>query len=347
MSNPSDIFRSLLSRLGIAGPARSCAFQGSGAPKDVSGIGAPRIASRTVLVLATVFAATALAASPAGAAQTRRELGTFGAATSSAPDPYPLSNPQGVAVDEQTEDVYVADTGNHRIEKFGPKGEFLLAFGKEVNKTAVGLHGTPSEQDVCKALEECQPGVSGSTPGAFEHPQLVAVDNDSGSPSYHDVYVADTADNIVSKFGPEGVLEAIWGTGGQLTGFEPIKGIAVAANGTLYAATFGELGGEFGIHEFEPDSKPIHESLGYGDASLGGLGVNPAGDLFLGSGAPGESGSAQIEESLPTGELVGFVFYEPILGALSGLAVASNGDLYFATTTGAGTLDHDSFKRRR
>jgi hypothetical protein len=37
--------------------------------------------------------------------------------------------PQGVALDAYG-NLYVADTGNHRIQKFSPTGEFLLAFGE-------------------------------------------------------------------------------------------------------------------------------------------------------------------------------------------------------------------------
>ena len=38
----------------------------------------------------------------------------------------------GVAVDQQTGDVYVADTGNHRVVKYAEDGSFLLAFGADV-----------------------------------------------------------------------------------------------------------------------------------------------------------------------------------------------------------------------
>jgi hypothetical protein len=69
VSNPSDIFRSLLSRLGVAGLARSRAFQGSGAPKVVCGSGASKIASRTALVLATTLVAVAPIALGGGVAQ--------------------------------------------------------------------------------------------------------------------------------------------------------------------------------------------------------------------------------------------------------------------------------------
>ena len=52
-------------------------------------------------------------------------------------DPYPLLEPQDVEVDQTSHDIYVADSGNHRVEKFDSAGTFLLMFGKEVNRTAV------------------------------------------------------------------------------------------------------------------------------------------------------------------------------------------------------------------
>jgi DNA-binding beta-propeller fold protein YncE len=44
--------------------------------------------------------------------------------------PGQLDKATGISVDTEG-NVYVADTGNHRISKFGPDGRFLLSFGKE------------------------------------------------------------------------------------------------------------------------------------------------------------------------------------------------------------------------
>ena len=66
-------------------------------------------------------------------------------------NPYPLSEPIDIAVDQATEDVYVTDSGHHRVEKFGPQGAFILMFGLEVNKTAVEASRPVSEQNVCPA----------------------------------------------------------------------------------------------------------------------------------------------------------------------------------------------------
>ena len=169
---------------------------------------------------------------------------TLGAAGSNPPNPYPLSGPTDVAVDQSTHDLYVTDPGNHRIEKFSPSGQFLLMFGSGVNS------GT-ANPNVCTnagpPTDICRPGISASTPGSFEAPTYLAVDN-SQSASAGDVYVADTADALVQKFDSSGRLITSWGVDGQKDGsdskiypklFDTLVGLAVnGANGELYVAGF-------------------------------------------------------------------------------------------------------------
>jgi hypothetical protein len=102
----------------------------------------------------------------------------------------------GVAVNDATHDVYVADTGNRRVDEFEADGTFIRTFGKDVNKTKE-LSGTgkkeEEEKDVCDPQTEpavvCQKGAVGSEPGALEAPRFVAVDNSTTSASKGDVYV--------------------------------------------------------------------------------------------------------------------------------------------------------------
>jgi hypothetical protein len=295
---------------------------------------ARRLTVAGLVSLCALVGTLALAASPAGAAQTRRELGTFGGASSSVVDPYPLSNPQGVAVDEETEDVYVADAGNHRVEKFSATGQFLLAFGGGVGGLGV---------DVCGSVVACQPGSEGSAPGELTTPQFVAVDNDPSSPSFHDVYVADTGDNIVSKFTAEGVLVESWGVKGQLNGstttagsFGSIAGITVGSTGTLYVLNTG-----LHVFEFEPSSKSLSEiqlsSEGaYGKAPAVGFGVSPTGETFFMS-----PGYHLIEEFKSSGPVIGVLSGFELSNSVVALTVDSNGEMYFMTPSGS--LEHDAF----
>jgi DNA-binding beta-propeller fold protein YncE len=282
------------------------------------------------LSLCALAGALAFMVSPAGAAQTRRILDSFGGTSSSVVDPYPLSNPQGVAVDQETEDVYVADTGNNRVEKFSSSGAFLLAFGGNVG----GLGA-----DVCGGLVTCEPhGTQGTAPGEFTEAKFVAVDNDASSPSFGDVYVADTGDNTVSKFSSAGVLEKSWSTNGQLNGsttkattFGAIAGIVVNSAGELYVLNTGGL-----VFEFKPGGEAAatpEVQLERETAPLG-LAVNSAGNLFAVSAA-----TLRIGKFEPSGFLIGAL--DRSVEQNGPLTVDAGGGVYFVRVTGA--LYYDSF----
>src|SRR5215203_1551183 len=89
-----------------------------------------------------------------------------------------LSNPQGLAIDSSG-NVYVADTWNHRIQKFTSSGGFMSKWGG--------------------------PGTGN---GQFSNPQGVAIDS-SGN-----LYVADKNNNRIQKFDSSGDFITKWGTYG-------------------------------------------------------------------------------------------------------------------------------------
>ncbi len=140
-----------------------------------------------------------------------------------------LLGPKDVAVDSSNGDVYVADTGNHRIVKFDSSGNFLAAWGWGVSD------GSPAPQ-VCTS--GCQAGLPGSGAGQFTTPRFVEVDN-STEPSAGDVYVADTSDGLVQKFDSSGNLIASWGTNGAIdfSSGDTIGGITVDVVGNLFVVT--------------------------------------------------------------------------------------------------------------
>src|SRR5215217_6121694 len=74
--------------------------------------------------------------------------------------------PFGVAVDSSGNNVYVADSDNHRIQKFDSNGTFITKWGN-----------------------------TGSEDGQFDYPLGVAVDS-----SGNNVYVADTSNNRIQLF---------------------------------------------------------------------------------------------------------------------------------------------------
>ena len=134
-----------------------------------------------------------------------------------------LTDPQGVAVNNSTGDIYVADTGNHRVVKFDAAGEFVAAWGW-------GVSDGNATSEVCTS--GCRAGSPGTGAGQFTTPTFVAVDNSNG-PSAGDVYVADSADGVVQKFDPSGALMTAWGNDGAMSYSGGIAGIAVKSNGAL------------------------------------------------------------------------------------------------------------------
>lgn len=245
---------------------------------------------------------------------------SFGAASSTPGNPYPLGSPSGVAVDDDTGDVYVADSSNAWIEKFDSSGSLLLIIGDEVNASTSG--------DVCVIAsgDTCQSGTVGTGPGAFTTPAFLAVDN-SGGPSNGDLYVGDTGSNLVSKFEADGALITGWATGGQLSGsgiepFGPLAGVAVDGGGILY------------VYETEPEPRLIFrfgeaggfvESLEtpFGTAPAG-IAVDSVGDIYK------VRGSLQPAKLDPTGTVLEG-FEEIGCECAIGLAVdGSNDDLYVA-----------------
>ncbi len=88
----------------------------------------------------------------------------------------------GVAVGDGSHDVFVADTGNSRVDVFGAGGGFVRAWGWGVTDGAGKL-------EVCTGVAPgCRKGLSGSGLGELAAPRFVAVDNSAGA-SEGDVYV--------------------------------------------------------------------------------------------------------------------------------------------------------------
>jgi DNA-binding beta-propeller fold protein YncE len=97
-----------------------------------------------------------------------------------------LLGPAGVATDASG-NVYVADEGNFRVQKFGPTGNFVRAWGKDV------VTGTPPGFEVCTAAASCQAGNFGGLGGELDNPAGIATDTNGN------VYVSDFNERI-SKF---------------------------------------------------------------------------------------------------------------------------------------------------
>jgi sugar lactone lactonase YvrE len=241
--------------------------------------------ARTIGLVAALLALSLIVGvGSASAVAVHKFAGSFGGAGTTPADPYPLSSPGAVAVDNSTgaskEDVYVTDPGNFRVEKFTPSGEFVLMFGKDVDETSGGNVCTAASGDVCKSGVQ---GTGGS--GQFSAPAFIAVDS-SGSTSAGDVYVADLGTETVYKFSSSGVfLEANDGSaspGGPFAEIHKfpgnqIDGIAVDHAGNLWVATSAD--GE--LREFGPGGASLAECENGANSLPSGLAITLTGNLLL------------------------------------------------------------------
>jgi hypothetical protein len=248
--------------------------------------------------LAAVVLTGLLAGAPGASADAQLPAYTFGEPGSGAGQ---LSSPAGVAVNPETHDVYVADPGNHRIDEYEQDGVFIRAFGYGVSD---GLGMLES----CTALLGCQEGLAGSQPGQLENPTFIAIDTSTG-PSAGDLYVADTANELITEYNAQGELQESWGDGtpapdGQLAGKQTtpgslgeIAGISVDSTGTLEVLNTADQ-----VFRFAQDSTLTGEMQAGSSGTLpDGLALDATGDLFK------LNGNATAEELTPTGGETGTV----------------------------------------
>ena len=183
-----------------------------------------------------------------------------------------LSHPFGIAVNETTHDVYVADRGNGRIEQFTSAGVFVRQFAPP-GGFGVERSGEPS------VLE-------------------VAVDNSASllDPSADDVYVSDEVNKVVDKFSDTGSFEGqlTIGQGGEHLG--ETTGVAVDGNGVVWVVE--RLGGAY-LDSFSDASVNVFLSRREVQANQHGLAVDADGRAYI-------QGAGLVEQLGQSGERAQF-----------------------------------------
>jgi NHL repeat len=184
-----------------------------------------------------------------------------------------FTNPNGIAVDESSGDVYVADIGTGTVQKFDASGSLIESWG-----TKGSLDGSTT------------PAKSFSFPEGPDNPAAIAVDNSTSAadPSAGDLYVMDAGHNTVDKFSADGAYL------GQIAVSEPL-GLSVERSGEVRVERGGFEGGNFIMFDDVYDNLPtnnlvksIEERKNYFSAEGGpgaAFAVGPTGDgyaLFTG-----------------------------------------------------------------
>jgi DNA-binding beta-propeller fold protein YncE len=195
----------------------------------LASLGVARFKKPLALAFTLVLATLAFSASPALAGEAHPFVREFGRSATEA-----FSNPNGIAIDESTGDVYVADIGTDTVYKFNANGtplDFSSLGSNELTGAATpaasfsfpSLYGTPAPLAVDNACVQHTPALTGRACEEFD-------------PSAGDLYVMDAGHGVIDKFSPEGTYLS------QIGGFPPstgstvgeLLGLGVDGSGTVH-----------------------------------------------------------------------------------------------------------------
>jgi len=232
-------------------------------PATSSPLGSPQglaVDAAGDLYIADAGANEVLKVTPAGTLSVLAGTGTAGAPTPGPATASKLSGPTGVVVDAGG-DVYIADTGNHEVEKVTSAGHLSIVAGTGAGGTPVagsatssplggpaglaldtagdlyiadgaGAGGNPYVEKVTPAGQlsifagngtRGLPTAGAATGSPLNGPTGVAVDA-SG-----DVFIADPASNLVAKVSPTGTLSLFAGKSNGSAG-TPVAGTATSSH---------------------------------------------------------------------------------------------------------------------
>jgi uncharacterized protein (TIGR03663 family) len=255
--------------------------------------------------------------------------------------------PAGLAVD-QDGNLYVADSGNNRIQKFDRDGSFLAEVGgtgtangqfSEPWGVAVDAQGNvyvadtwnhriqKFDKDLKYLAQWGKPALDLKNPQPYDFwgPRDVAVD------AQGNVWVTDTGNSRVLKFDPDGkYLATLGGPGSEAGKLRDPVGIKIAANGDIYVAD----GWNSRIQKFDKDLKqlaafPIPGWLPDDPSTMPYLALLPNGDIIA-----SDPGHQRVLRVQPDGRIAAMYegLGEKALANPTGVAVS--GDFLFIASSG-------------
>ena len=165
--------------------------------------------------------------------------------------PWFFNSPNGIAIDVGG-NIYVADSGNNRIQKFSPDGALITRWGSY-----------------------------GIGDGQFNRPSCVAIDGNGN------VYVVDSGNCRIQKFTANGEFITKWGSYGSGDGqfMGGLLGIAADSSGNIYVVDSGN----YRIQKFSSDGTFIAKwgSYGSGDGEFdwkeenAGIATDGSGNIYV------------------------------------------------------------------
>ena len=151
-----------------------------------------------------------------------------------------LNDPQGIAVDQSTGNVYVTEAGNRRVSEFDPDGDFIRAWGWDVI-TSGQPNDTGTGFEICTVTSECKQGASGANGGELGGTIGYPVVDSSGN-----VWVPDATNRRIQKFDSSGSFIAAYGYNvDAFGGGGTLEKCTSTAVGACQAGTAGSGAGQF------------------------------------------------------------------------------------------------------
>ncbi len=264
-------------------------------------------------------------------------------------------SPNSIVVDSNG-DIYVADMGNNRVQKFDSSGIFIREIGGA--GTAEGQFGSPkgisvdsndnlyvadsgnrrvqkfdsdgnflfmfgfgvdtgaNQFEIC--ISSCEAGLFGSGNGQFRNPTSTATD------SFDNVFVADFNVDRFQKFNSSGVLQNEYQSSGTSDGqFNGLRAIAIDEDDNIFVGDYNN--NNFRVQKF-------NSAYTFLDSAVSGAGTN-AYSITISS-----DGNVYASSAVPAG----FNGVVALDGNLTGIAGSFNLALGGETATGSGIDSLDS-----
>jgi hypothetical protein len=184
-----------------------------------------------------------------------------------------FANPNGIAIDQSSGDVYVADIGAGTVRKFDASGGPIESWGTKGQLTGGAT-----------------PAGSFSFPETQDTPAAIAVDNSTSpsDPSAGDLYVMDAGHHVIDKFSSSGAyLSQIAGPfpgDGPFSG-EQLLGLGVDASGNVRVNDDQEAGPVVDVFDNSAANNFVTSVQIEGRGTIGapehGFAVGPTGDAYL------------------------------------------------------------------